>query len=308
MANSSVTTFDRAEVHPQNILHAEFDCFETLFKTASGNEVVIVRHAESIAEVFPDWVKRTRLDEHFYKPIDLNVPFELPRRSEMREAYMKDPPISEMGILFAGLLGDQLAECKLQPHAIYTAPSLVCLQTARELQKRLDKRSRPLRIEPCLSWSRNAEAYWFKPEALRRLGYDVDVKYMPIKRASDEINSHLDGSREVEMIARDMRAALRTLADTDKGPVILVTDAVGAMCMQHYARDLPLTYGNSVDELYKRASRVSPPTSAVAFNVSRPGNIPCFEYTDIVRPIWFTGGNNEIDFDDGVDYGKKRHI
>ncbi|CAJ0570180.1 unnamed protein product, partial [Mesorhabditis spiculigera] len=38
---------------------------------SEGHDVLLVRHAESIAEVFPDWVRRTKIDERFYRPTDL---------------------------------------------------------------------------------------------------------------------------------------------------------------------------------------------------------------------------------------------
>ncbi|CAJ0570182.1 unnamed protein product, partial [Mesorhabditis spiculigera] len=38
---------------------------------SEGHDVLLVRHAESIAEVFPDWVRRTKIDERFYRLTDL---------------------------------------------------------------------------------------------------------------------------------------------------------------------------------------------------------------------------------------------
>ncbi|KHJ97662.1 hypothetical protein OESDEN_02353, partial [Oesophagostomum dentatum] len=70
-----------------------------------GEEIILARHAETIAEVFPDWIERCKLDDAFYQPFDLNVPVRIPRRTNMAQAYQHDPPLSEVQNVFQKQIG-----------------------------------------------------------------------------------------------------------------------------------------------------------------------------------------------------------
>ena len=50
-------------------------------------------------------------------------------------AFKLDPPLTEMGIRIAQLVGKSLIESGIKVTAIYSSPSLRCIQTAQHLMK-----------------------------------------------------------------------------------------------------------------------------------------------------------------------------
>ncbi|KAK5981531.1 Phosphoglycerate mutase family protein [Trichostrongylus colubriformis] len=183
-----------------------------------GEEIVVARHAETIAEVFPDWMERCKLDESRYHPFDLNMPVRVPRRENVKQAYQADPPISEVGRIMAQIFARELVTRNGVPKVIYTSPSLACVQTAADIRNFIGTDCGHICIEPGLASSQEASSYWMKPAEFNQLKYNVDESYTP-----QQTNS---GDRSMKGRSENMRRMLSKLAEK-KGVVLVITDPLG---------------------------------------------------------------------------------
>lgn len=144
-----------------------------------GDEVVVVRHSETISEVFPDWIDRCKLDFAFYQPFDLNMPVRLPRRENMMTAYQHDPPISEVGRITAQIFARELVTRNGVPKAIFSSPSLASVQTAADIRNFIGSECGNIHIEPALASDRTSSSFWMSPKEFAQLKYNVDEGYSP---------------------------------------------------------------------------------------------------------------------------------
>ncbi|KAK6032170.1 hypothetical protein OSTOST_01658 [Ostertagia ostertagi] len=56
----------------KNVLRAHYKMLRPAAQFR-GDEMIVSRHSETIAEVFPDWIERCKLDDAYYHPFDLKV-------------------------------------------------------------------------------------------------------------------------------------------------------------------------------------------------------------------------------------------
>uniref|UniRef100_A0A914ZYG9 Uncharacterized protein n=1 Tax=Parascaris univalens TaxID=6257 RepID=A0A914ZYG9_PARUN len=59
--------------------------------------IVIIRSAERVDRVFPEWLRENFTDAEEYIPNDLNLPSFVLKRPNGIDGYKDDPPITEMG-------------------------------------------------------------------------------------------------------------------------------------------------------------------------------------------------------------------
>ncbi|PIO55830.1 hypothetical protein TELCIR_22780, partial [Teladorsagia circumcincta] len=144
-----------------------------------GDEMIVSRHSETIAEVFPDWIERCKLDDAYYHPFDLNMPVRVPRRENMRHAYTLDPPISEVGRIMAQIFARELVTRNAVPKAIYSSPSLASVQTAADIRNFIGGECGSINIEPGLASDQNASSLWMSPKEFNQLKYNVNESYTP---------------------------------------------------------------------------------------------------------------------------------
>lgn len=113
------------------------------------------------------------------------MPKFIPNRDDVNE-YEFDPPLTEVGLLQAKLIGEELSNKGIKINHVYSSPALRSIQTANKILEGMNlKESVPIRIETGLfeimSWqSYIPEKYPFiDVRSLKKAGYNVDENYFP---------------------------------------------------------------------------------------------------------------------------------
>lgn len=265
----------------------------------TGKEVIVVRGAESIEDVFPDWIKQSRLDAHYYIPFDLNVPNTLPKREALAEGYAVDPPLSEYGKLTAQVFARHLQSRGVAhkgPISIYAAPTLVALQTAQEIHQYLRPRCNLIRIDSGLVADCRGFDYWLKRKALEDLKYAIDWNYKSLQQAERSETIHTIEERVCETV-RGIEL------DQDRHCVLLVTDALALSMINRRVRRLPTHFSEDIFTEKFRADSVVPPNASLVF-------LPDCGFHQFLprhlQPLSDSSGVLKVDLDDGVDYSAGR--
>ncbi|PAV87553.1 hypothetical protein WR25_17964 [Diploscapter pachys] len=173
-----------------------------------NRELVIVRHAETINEVFTDWLQRSQLSEASYVPFDLNMPVTLERRPNMRKSYEFDPPISELSDTFVKKFAYELKDRCVVPTFIYCSPKYACLQTAMLIQKIIRHNLQyanhcVIRIDPCLDTTYNWMQHYFNKDIDPSQGVYLPAMVTNVHAVFDQIKAQPEG---VKLIITDSLA------------------------------------------------------------------------------------------------------
>ncbi|KAG9472998.1 hypothetical protein GDO78_015298, partial [Eleutherodactylus coqui] len=100
------------------------------FTTVETRRVLLVKHAESLDEVFGHhWLTDHALVNGVYYRQDLNFPVKLPHRNKVQD-FEEDPPLSSCGMFQARLFGEALRDSSLKCVSVFCSPDLRCIQTA----------------------------------------------------------------------------------------------------------------------------------------------------------------------------------
>ncbi|XP_075703363.1 ubiquitin-associated and SH3 domain-containing protein A [Rhinoderma darwinii] len=101
------------------------------FTPAETRHVLLVRHAESVDEVFGrQWLTERALVNGVYSRSDLNFPVKLPNREKFSD-FEADPPLSSCGMFQAQLFGEGMRDSSMMCVAVFCSPALRCVQTAQ---------------------------------------------------------------------------------------------------------------------------------------------------------------------------------
>ncbi|KAE9416062.1 hypothetical protein Angca_002308, partial [Angiostrongylus cantonensis] len=128
---------------------------------------IIVSHGETIAEVFPQWLRLAWKRGHYYHAYDLNMPSLIPNRP--MEHFRYDPPLSEHGYLSAEVAGHSIKVARYEPFQIYSSPELRCVQTASAIIQAFAPTTIQICIEPSLAdWvqftPQDISKQWLSPQ------------------------------------------------------------------------------------------------------------------------------------------------
>ncbi|PAV86212.1 hypothetical protein WR25_26768 [Diploscapter pachys] len=180
MADGTSTRFSRLAILEDQV--GKPKTLSSRYYPFENRELVIVRHAETINEVFTDWLQRSQLSETSYVPFDLNMPVTLERRPNMRKSYESDPPISELSDTFVKKFAYELKDRCVVPTFIYCSPKYACLQTAMLIQKIIRHNLQyanhcMIRIDSCLDTTYNWMQHYFNKDDIERMGGVVDRTY-----------------------------------------------------------------------------------------------------------------------------------
>ncbi|VDM59684.1 unnamed protein product [Angiostrongylus costaricensis] len=219
-----------------------------------GNEVIVVRHSETIDEVFPDWIERSKLDVPEYIPFDLNMPVRLPRRAEMKVAYKHDPPLSEIGRIMTQIFARELVVRNAIPKVIYSSTSFASIQTAADIQTFIGKQCGSICVDPALASDRQGAPFWLTQKELLQLNYRINESYIAQKVESEDMNS----------VANSMKRLVNIFSQST-GLVLVVTDSLAVSMLMDIISEVERKYDQSEKQLRKEAEIAFPATSSIIF-------------------------------------------
>ncbi|CAD6185102.1 unnamed protein product [Caenorhabditis auriculariae] len=194
-AQKSASQKDTEPMNPSDI--TEGACEPVAEPAVSGMEsrrVIVVRHGERCDFVFNQyngsWVKRAFDSAGRYRPFDVNMPRNVPKRRDGYQAYEKDTPLTEIGYLQSKLTGRALRDSSVEIDHILCSPALRCVQTTVGILKGIgEDKKRTVNIEPALFewllWCRGARPSWIAIDDLKKLGYPVNSTYEPAMKEDD---------------------------------------------------------------------------------------------------------------------------
>ncbi|XP_003377754.1 putative ubiquitin associated and SH3 domain-containing protein B [Trichinella spiralis] len=202
----------------------------------TGRRVILLRNAERMDRIFPEWVDMAFNEQGKYRPYDLNQPLQIPFRSGDFWDYRFDSPITELGNVMSMMVGRTLKLSKQQPYKIFVSPSLRCIQTAHCLLKCLSNKNLKMCIEPALfewlSWYETLPN-WLSEKDLLSAQYKIDVTYKPILSIS-EIRQHRNET-SVECYQRCINA-FKTIMSTqsENGNILFIVHSLTMDAITRY--------------------------------------------------------------------------
>ncbi|CAH0552220.1 unnamed protein product [Brassicogethes aeneus] len=176
------------EVIYQNLMdmknkgYSEGDVQQSVDKSRN---IYIMRHGERIDFTFGSWIPYCFDDAGKYIRKDLNMPTNLPMRSSGPKGFLRDTPLTNVGMFEATLVGKNLKENNVVIDHVYCSPSFRCVQTCDAVLQGLNiKDQMKIKIEPglfeWLVWYPHGLPEWMTKEELKAGGYNIDETYLPL--------------------------------------------------------------------------------------------------------------------------------
>ncbi|CAG9860079.1 unnamed protein product [Phyllotreta striolata] len=153
-------------------------------KDDQSRRIFVMRHGERIDFTFGSWVPYCFDDSGKFDRKDLNMPKSLPHRSDGAQGYLKDSPLTVLGLFQAQTIGESFKEKNIDIDHAYCSPSFRCVQTCDAFLTGLGMKDRiKIKIEPGLFewnvWYADGVPDWMTLAELQRGGYNVDESYRP---------------------------------------------------------------------------------------------------------------------------------
>lgn len=175
---------DKKVIYYFEQLHiTDFNFFQNM-----PQKLFLMRHGERLDFTFGSWVKYCFDKNDKYIRKDLNMPPSLPERKSGSEGFIKDSPLTNVGVLQATLVGEALKEKNVTMDYVYCSPSLRSVQTCAAVLKGLGQRQVKICIEPglfeWLGWYLDGVPDWLSLEELENFGFNINKDYEPLLTTS----------------------------------------------------------------------------------------------------------------------------
>lgn len=184
-----------------------------------------MRHGERVDFTFGSWIPYCFTETREYIRKDLNMPASLPERKLGPNGFIKDSPLTNMGVLQATLVGEGLKEANVRLDFVYCSPSLRSMQTCASTLKGLNQTNIKIRIEPALfewlGWYHDCLPDWLTMDEFEAAGFNIDKSYKPIISVEQ-----LDPNEDVKQFYKRNAQVAQTALDNHKvGNILLVGHA-----------------------------------------------------------------------------------
>ncbi|XP_063708323.1 ecdysteroid-phosphate phosphatase-like isoform X2 [Culicoides brevitarsis] len=185
-----------------SILKEEIPFVEKLPET-NNRRVFVLRHAERVDYTFPDFPSAYFDEGKNYQRKDLNMPKTLPERPNPLENWLKDTPLTNLGVFTAKSLGESFAGIKFDK--IICSPFYRCIQTCDAFLEGAGLKDQlPICIEPgawewvpfgeLCGWNSYGEL--FSPQELSKMGFNIDLSYEQLYNYNDLKDNFDEGFNE----------------------------------------------------------------------------------------------------------------
>nr|XP_023011984.1 protein UBASH3A homolog isoform X2 [Leptinotarsa decemlineata] len=190
----------------------------------SPRNIFIMRHGERVDFTFGSWVPHCFDESNNYTRKDLNMPKTLPFRKDGAEGYLKDTPLTNVGVLQATLLGESFREKNMDIHYAYCSPALRSIMTCDGFLRGLNKKDQiKIRVEPGLfewtAWYKDDVPGWMSIEELKNCGYNIDETYVPCVSVKD-VHEYKEGCDQ--FYARNALITRSVITAHNTGNILLV--------------------------------------------------------------------------------------
>ncbi|KAL1232885.1 Steroid-phosphate phosphatase [Trichinella spiralis] len=181
--DASFDAFNEGSVYSMMYSMAESQYVATGKVKLTGRRVILIRNAERVDRIFPDWMNMAFDANGKYQPYDLNQPLSLPNRTGSFHQFRYDAPITELGCVVSMMIGRALKFNSQHPHKVFTSPALRCIQSCKNILKAMGNSELKMCIEPAffewLSWY-EVLPDWISEDDLMKSNYKIDNNYKPI--------------------------------------------------------------------------------------------------------------------------------
>ncbi|XP_043265006.1 protein UBASH3A homolog isoform X1 [Colletes gigas] len=186
-----------------------------------SRQIFICRHGERVDFTFGAWIPYCFELNGSYVRRDLNMPKEIPSRNI--QDFQNDSPLTTVGEVQAGLVGEAMKSSSIKIDVAFTSPSLRCIQTLAHILKGLDSNI-PMKIEPglieWLAWYPNGVPIWMTSEELITAGFNIDNSYDPIIKTKE-----LPSKENVAQYYERSYELIKRIIENTVGNILIVAHA-----------------------------------------------------------------------------------
>ncbi|KAK4885319.1 hypothetical protein RN001_001590 [Aquatica leii] len=228
--------------------------FDPLVSSAP-QKLFIMRHGERVDFTFGTWIPYCFDETGIYVRKDLNMPLQLPIRQLGPRGYMKDTPLTQIGIHQALLTGEALRNAYVDITHVFSSPSFRCVQTCDAVLRGLGKKdSLKIKLEPglfeWLVWYPESLPDWLTPEELVTANYNIDLEYKPVVPQTELMETHETCE---EFYMRSAFVTQKIVSSSTSGNILLVAHACS---LDVCSRDLLGCAPRASGEMTKLLSKV----------------------------------------------------